>query len=312
MMSLIIKILVKEDEIQEIIPKRKGGGGSFPGGLNKKLTKGKGKCLMDVYLQSQRQLRQTGIKDSYDKEARAMGIQRVARFFYDVGIPFNVARLKSFKEAVDAIGRHGPNLKPPSYHELRIPLLNKEVEFTNKLLNRHRKEWVKHGCSIMVDGRKDRKQRTLINFLVNSPYGTVFMESIDTSSFVKTVEKLCELLDRYVERVGEQNVVQVVSDNGNNFILASQLLQIKRKHIYWMPCVAHCIDLILEDIGKLPTITRTFKRAIAIVGFIYGHTGVINMTRDLTKKRELVKCGITRFATSFLTLQRLYNQKTNL
>ncbi|XP_019226720.1 PREDICTED: uncharacterized protein LOC109208135 [Nicotiana attenuata] len=277
----------EEDEIQEIIPKRKGGGGSLPGGLNKKLAKGKGKGPMDVYLQSQGQLRQTGI-------------------------PFNVARLKSFKEAIDAIGRYGPNLKPPSYHELRIPLLNKEVELTNELLNRHREEWVKHGCSIMADGWTDRKQRTLINFLVNSPCGTVFMESIDASSFVKTGEKLCELLDRYVERVGEQNVVQVVSDNGSNFILAGQLLQTKRKHIYWTPCAAHCIDLILEDIGKLPTITRTLKRAIAVVGFIYGHTGVINMMRDFTKKKALVKCGITRFATSFLTLQRLYNQKTNL
>lgn len=76
----------------------------------------------------------------------------------------------------------------------------------------------------MEDGWSDRKQRTLINFLVNSPHGTVFMESIDASSFVKTGEKLCELLDRYVERVGEHNVVQVISDNGSNFVLAGKNL----------------------------------------------------------------------------------------
>ncbi|XP_060215620.1 uncharacterized protein LOC132642440 [Lycium barbarum] len=164
----------------------------------------------------------------------------------------------------------------------------------------------------MADGWSDRKQRTLINFLVNSPYGTVFMESIDSSSFVKTGEKLCELLDRYVERVGEQNVVQVISDNGSNFVLAGQLLQRKRRHIYWTLCAAHCIDLMLEDIGKIPNIKKTLQRAIALVGFIYGHSGVLNMMRDFTKNKELVKCGITRFATSFLTLQRLHCQKTNL
>ncbi|XP_059283523.1 uncharacterized protein LOC132037084 [Lycium ferocissimum] len=298
-----------EDEVQEIIHKKRGGG-SFPSSTSKKLAKGKGP--MDVFLQRQGTLRQANIKDSCDKEARAMTIQKVARFFYDNGIPFNVARSKSFKEAIEAVGRYGPNLKPPSYHELRVLLLRKEVELTNEIINKHRQEWLKYGCSIMADGWSDRKQRTLINFLVNSPYGTVFMESIDASSFVKTGEKLCELLDRYVERVGEQNVVQVISDNGSNFVLAGQLLQRKRRHIYWTPCAAHCIDLMLEDIGKIPNIKKTLQRAIALVGFIYGHLGVLNMMRDFTKNKELVKCGITRFATSFLTLQRLHCQKTNL
>lgn len=153
-----------------------------------------------------------------------MTIQKVARFFYDNRIPFNVARSKSFKEAIEAVGRYGPNLKPPSYHELRVPLLRKEVELTNEIINRHREEWVKYGTSIMVDGWTDKKQRTLINFLVNSPHGTVFIESIDASSLVKTGEKLCELLDRYVEHVGEQNVVQIVSDTGSNFVLAGKNL----------------------------------------------------------------------------------------
>ncbi|XP_049405278.1 uncharacterized protein LOC125868748 [Solanum stenotomum] len=298
-----------EDEVQEINHKKRGGG-SFPSGSNKKLAKGKGP--MDMFLQKRGTLRQTNIKDSCDKEARAMTIQKVARFFYDNGIPFNVARSKSFKEAIEAVGRYGPNLKPPSYHELRVPLLRKEVELTNETINRHREEWVKHGTSIMADGWTDKKQRTLINFLVNSPHGTVFIESIDASSLVKTGEKLCELLDRYVERVGEQNVVQIVSDNGSNFVLAGQLLQRKRPHIFWTPCAAHCIDLMLEDIGKIPIIKKTLQKAIALVGFIYGHSGVLNMMRDFTKNKELVKCGITRFATSFLTLQRLHCQKTNL
>ncbi|XP_070003147.1 uncharacterized protein [Nicotiana sylvestris] len=298
-----------EEEVSNII-RRKRGGENVTSGSNKKLAKGNGP--VDVFLQKRGTLRQINIKDSCDKEARATTIQKIARFFYDAGIPFNVARLKSFKDAVEAIGSYGPNLKPPIYHELRVPLLRKEVVLIDEIVNKHREEWVKYGCSIMADGWKDRKQRTLINFLMNSPYGIVFLESIDASSFVKTGEKLYELLDRYVERVGEQNVIQVISDNGSNFALAGQLLQRKRKHIYWTPCAAHCIDLMLEDIGKIPNIKKTIQRAIALVSFIYGHTGVINMMRDFTKNKELVKYRITRFATSFLTLQRLHCQKTNL
>ena len=113
---------------------------------------------MDIFLQKRGTLRQTNIKDSCDKEARAMTIQKVARFFYDNGIPFHVARSKRFKEAVEAIGRYGPNLKPLSYHELRVPLLRKEVELTNEIINRHREEWVKYGTSIMADGWTDKKR----------------------------------------------------------------------------------------------------------------------------------------------------------
>ncbi|RVW24391.1 hypothetical protein CK203_093252 [Vitis vinifera] len=96
------------------------------------------------------------------------------------------------------------------------------------------------------------------------------MESIDPSSFMKTGEKTFELLDKFVECIGEKNVVQVITDNGSNYVLA-----------------AHCIDLILEDIEKLPTIKRTLTRAITLNGFIYNHVGVLNMMREFTKQREL-------------------------
>ena len=29
------------------------------------------------------------------------------------------------------------------------------------------------------------------------------------------------------------------------------LLMEKRKHLFWSPCAAHCIDLMLEDIGNM-------------------------------------------------------------
>jgi len=34
---------------------------------------------------------------------------------------------------------------------------------------------------------------------------------------------------------------------------------------------SHCIDLMLEDIGKLPLINKTVQRGINIAGFIYSH-----------------------------------------
>ena len=44
------------------------------------------------------------------------------------------------------------------------------------------------------------------------------------SSFMKTGEKIFELLDKFVECIGEKNVVQVITDNGSNYVLAGKIL----------------------------------------------------------------------------------------
>lgn len=68
---------------------------------------------------------------------------------------------------------------------------------------------------------------------------------------VKDATMLFKLLDEMVEEVGEKNVIQVVTDNASNYVKAGKLLEAKRPHLFWTPCAAHCIDLMLEDIGKI-------------------------------------------------------------
>ncbi|XP_004499641.1 uncharacterized protein [Cicer arietinum] len=229
--------------------------------------------------------RQTSIIDTCDKEARARTVQYIARFFYTNEIAFSVARSKSFKLMLEEVGNYDLHLKPPSYHELRVPLLEKELEYTKALLNGHQLHRAKYGCSIMSDGWTDRKNRTLINFLVNSTAGTMFVKSIDAFAYMKTEIKIFELLENYVEEIGEQNIVQVVTDNGN---------------------------LMLEDIRKIAKVKTVIQKEISLVDFIYNHTLALNIMRKNTDNVELVRHGVTRFATTFLTLQRLHKQKTNL
>ena len=258
------------------------------------------------------QLTQTNIKEACDKNLKASIHQYIARFWYQAGLSFNFVRLKSFQDMIDVIGAYGPNLPTPSYHEIRVPLLNKEVEYTEKLLKDHKLQGSRHGCFIMSDAWTDRKQWCLINFLVSSPAGTMFVKSIDGSKFVKTGEKLFEMLDALVEDIGEENVIQVITDNGSNYVFVGRLLEAKRPNLYWTPCAAHCIDLMLEDIGKIPLIKKTIQRGVNLVGFIYSHSSTLSLLRQFTNKRELVRHAVTRFATSYLTLQRLYQDKGNL
>ncbi|XP_059658800.1 uncharacterized protein LOC132305137 [Cornus florida] len=213
--------------------------------------------------------KQTAINDACKKELRGRACAAFARWMYDAGIAFNAVKYDSFAEVVEAIGQYGPGMKPPSYHEVRVPLLRKELDNTNALMNDHREEWSKFGCSIMTDGWTDKRGRTLLNFLVNSPRGTMFIESIDTSSFSKDGDKMFDLLNKFVNCIGVANVVQVVTDSESSNKYAGKTLEKEHPHLYWTPCAAHCLDLMLEDIGKIPSISRTMQRAVELNSYIY-------------------------------------------
>ncbi|RVW63621.1 hypothetical protein CK203_057421 [Vitis vinifera] len=257
-------------------------------------------------------MNQTTINDAYKKEARERACMLITRWMYEAAIPFNAVTYPSFQPMIEAIGQYGVGMKGPTFHEVRVTNLKKELALTKDLMKDHMVEWGKNGCSIMSDGWTDRKERTLVNFLVNCSKGTMFMQSIDASSMIKTGEKMFELLDKWVEQVGEENVIQVITDNHSSYVMAGRLLELKRPHLYWTPCAAHCLDLMLEDIGKLPNIKRTLERAISLNGYIYNRSGLLNMMRRFTGQRELLRPAKTRFATAFITLSRLHEQKNNL
>ena len=88
--------------------------------------------------------------------------------------------------------------------KLESHFLTKEVDSVNESLEKYKSEWKRTGCTLMSDGWTDRKSRSLTNFLVNSPNGTVFIKSIDTSDVIKEAKKLFELLDSLVEEIGEK------------------------------------------------------------------------------------------------------------
>jgi len=85
---------------------------------------------------------------------------------------------------------------------------------------------------MMSDGWTDKKRRCICNFLVNSPKGIIFLSLVDTSNMSKTADKVFEMLDAIVERIGEENVVQVVIDNAANYKAAGQLLMEKRNSLF--------------------------------------------------------------------------------
>ncbi|XP_012852896.1 PREDICTED: uncharacterized protein LOC105972480 [Erythranthe guttata] len=221
---------------------------------------------------------QTTMNQLLKKDLRKSACKRIAKWFYTSGIPFNTVKNPEFERACEEIARHGPGFKGPSYHEIRETFLTEEVKEIDNFLDVNKDEWSKIGCTIMSDA-----------------------------------EKVFEMLDKIVDKVGEENVVQVITDNAASYKAAGSLLMEKRKNLFWTPCAAHCIDLMLEDFEKkLQTHRVTIRKGRKITTFIYNRPNLISSMKNYTKGRDLIRPAVTRFATAYLTLGCLSEHKGSL
>lgn len=213
---------------------------------------------------------------------------------------------------LEAAGRFGPGGHKPNQHELWEKLLYEEVEDTKKLLKQQEQEWAKNGCSIMTDAWTDQKRRSIMNMCVNCSIGTTFLESKEASAESHTGEFIFQYVDSCIEKIGAENIVQVVTDNASNNMAAKALLYLKRPNIFWSSCATHTLNLMLEGIGKMRRFKSIIDQARALTIFIYAHHKTLALMRKFTKKRDIIRPGVTRFASSFLTLQSLYEKKNEL
>ena len=128
-----------------------------------------------------------------------------------------------------------------------MKLLKQAVEKIDIQLQEYRDEWKRTGCTIISYRWTNKKKRSICNFLVNIPKRNVFLYSLDTSNISKIAEKGFKMLDDVVEFVGEENVVQVVSDNA---IVFPSLWMIVNFFLY--PILFKILKLPFFDVALIP------------------------------------------------------------
>ncbi|WCJ19657.1 hAT transposon superfamily [Euphorbia peplus] len=236
----------------------------------------------------------------------------IGRFLYDIGASLDAVNSAYFQPMVDAIASGGSKVGMPSCHDLRGWILKNTVEEVKGDIDRHVAVWARTGCSILVDQWDTLMGRILLSFLVYSPEGVVFLKSTDASEFRNSPDALYELLKQVVEDVGVGHVLQVITRMEEQYIVMGRRLMDTFPTLYWAPCAAHCLDLILEDFSKLEWINTVIQQARSMTRFIYNHSMVLNMMRRYTCGNDIVEIGITRFSANFATLKRILDLKQAL
>ncbi|KAL7233198.1 hypothetical protein ACSBR1_016932 [Camellia fascicularis] len=237
----------------------------------------------------------------------------VSKFILYNRIPFNAVDSEYTQPMLDIAAEVGPGVKGPSAYEVSEVYLGMEHDEMTEWIGSFKGIWEERGVSIMCDGWSSLTRQHIINFLVYCNRGTIFHKSIDASNIIsRTAEYYFGLLDKVVDEIGEQYVVQVVTDNEPALKAAGKMLMRKRKHLYWTACSAHCIDLMLKDIANKKSVAKVIEDGKTITNFIYNSGWVLDLMRKFTGDRELIQPAITRFATNFIVIESIVRYKQQL
>ena len=106
-----------------------------------------------------------------------------------------------------------------------------------------------------------------------------------------------------IKEVGEDNVVQIITDNAANCKLAGHLVERTYPQIFWTPCATHCLNLLLKDLALIEWMDRAITQGKEVQQFISNQDATRAMFAKYSKLK-LVKPGASRFASNFLMLHR--------
>ena len=189
---------------------------------------------IDPFLYRPKDAKQKKLKTSFLKEkAKKMG-KAISKFFYFNAIPFNAADSGPYYQVmIDTIVACGPGMVGPTGRQIGGGFLNEEMEELGNYIESMRRKWPEYGCTIMCDGWSSQNKHPITNFMVYCDREMVFHKSVDnTNAGSRTADYLYKLMDKVVEEVGEQNVVQIVTDNEASYKAAGLKLMDKRKHLF--------------------------------------------------------------------------------
>lgn len=238
--------------------------------------------------------------------------ESIALFFFENKLDFSVARSSSYQLMIEAVGKCGSGFFSPSAETLKTTWLERIKSKLNLGLKDAEREWVRTGCTVIADTWTDNKSRAIVNFLVSSPSKTFFHKSVDASSYFKNIKSLADLFDSVIQEIGPENVVQIIIDGPLSYPgLANHILQ-NNGTIFISPCASHCINLILEDFCKIDWVNRCIVQAQTVTRFIYNSTALLEFMKKFTACQDVIRTGITKSVSNFLSLQAFFKQRTKL
>lgn len=252
---------------------------------------------------------------TFARDRQRLASIEIGRTVIQCNLSFHVLKTPQWRRMIRAVAAVGPtdSWEGPDYKQMRTTILDDEIARISSALDPIRRGWAKFGCTILSDGWTDIRRRHIINILVSSCLGTYFLRAVDAGTDGQSITGMFIYthIRQAIMDVGVEHVVQVVTDNASNCRRMGEMLEDEFPTIVWTPCAAHCLDLMMEDIGKIDWISEVMADARLIVKFFRKKSKPLSIFRSYSEL-ELVRPSMTRFAYMYLVLARLQAVRTPL
>jgi hypothetical protein len=151
-----------------------------------------------------------------------------------------------------------------------------------------------------------------MNVMLSCPEGDIFLGSIDTTGNKKTKAYIATELKKFINAVGPRFVTQICTDNATNMLGAMDDIVATYPHIFKQGCVAHALDLMLEDWAKIEQFKDLINRAKHVCLYMQNHHMTMAFFREHSPRKSLIVPAETRFACQFLMISRMLEVKNAL
>ncbi|KAL0225587.1 hypothetical protein P9112_012911 [Eukaryota sp. TZLM1-RC] len=210
---------------------------------------------------------------------------------------------KDFKQNADELLTKWICASGVSFNSVMLPEF-KQYQKQEQELSGFLSSLTNAGCTLVFDGWKDVNGSSLLKILLVSNTFSFFVKSINISDEKKSGYTLYLKLKEVVDYVGSNLITHIVSDSATNCLSACSLLIADYPHIIFSPCASHTLDLLIEDMCKLPSFNKIISDCKMAVDFIRNHT-IIKTKLEKVAGKTLMRPAATRFYTQFLMLSRL-------
>ena len=150
----------------------------------------------------------------------------------------------------------------------------------------------KFGASLAVGGWSNVINWPLFNAMFVTSTSKQFLGSIDITRFQKTTEYQTSIMERFIEEVGSQNIVQICIDNASSMKSVVEIVMQKYPYVYFQGCVVHAMNLLLEDWRKIRWMKEVIQKRKDCGGVYKEKTHAIGCI--LTSHIEVGPCSVNK------------------
>jgi len=152
--------------------------------------------------------KQSTLKAAFSKQDYSKVDQLWGQSFYANGLSFRLAKDPHFKAAVAITTSFGESYpRPPSVDKLRITILEREKQLCRDGLASFQEYLQLTRATTTNDGWSEVRRRPLLNLLVVSPKGEMFLKVVDTGGETKDAAYIVGQLIDCIREVGADIVI---------------------------------------------------------------------------------------------------------